>query len=577
VGDTLNAELGYIFAISILDAGILSWIALRWYRRSVSRVMTASERDADVADIGLEDFRVASLPANAPHPVKSGPIDPGYESDGDLPALVPSAIRRRLVIAYVTGAALYSVVMSVAMFAQEPIDPGRLVTMFWMNMWPVVPAVGALLAYEWVRSIRVLGFYALCGSGAVALVTLVTQVGRGELTSAPVTNVLWATAALVLTACVPFVLLLVTGWRRIRAVTPLALASTLLFGLGLLVFRRAIVQAFDIPSLNVLFVSLSEHASVPAMFYALFLLLALPVGWLAWRALRWLAAAYNRKLFSDVQLIVDCWFVIVTSAGIAIHLAAPLGWRGVAVGIAAFAAYRVGVTLSLRALPLRTDERPSRRCVRLLLLRVFGYQVRTEQLFDRVAQQWRLHGPVQLIAGRDLAMRTANPGNILAFITGRVKEQFVSSLADIQRRINSLDVRRDPDGRFRINDLYCLNHTWQSTLQALLTVTDVVVMDLRGFSKKNSGCRFELEQLVARIAPERIVLIADKTTDKTLLTEILRDSWARASPARATLQGGSIALIPVERNSRHELNAVMRRLLGWSEPSQLLALSENRV
>ena len=61
---------------------------------------------------------------------------------------------------------------------------------------------------------------------------------------------------------------------------------------------------------------------------------------------------------------------------------------------------------------------------RLLLLRVFGYQARTESLFDRVAQAWRFHGPVQLIAGVDLAMRTVDPGDVLALLNGRLAELY---------------------------------------------------------------------------------------------------------------------------------------------------------
>ena len=45
-------------------------------------------------------------------------------------------------------------------------------------------------------------------------------------------------------------------------------------------------------------------------------------------------------------------------------------------------------------------------------------------------------------------------------------------------------------------------------------------MDLRGFSAERRGCEFELRELGARIAPERVVLIVDASTDRALLEQI---------------------------------------------------------
>jgi hypothetical protein len=64
------------------------------------------------------------------------------------------------------------------------------------------------------------------------------------------------------------------------------------------------------------------------------------------------------------------------------------------------------------------------------------------------------------------------------------------------------------------------------------------------------------------------VLICDKTTDGTLLDQILRAAWARASLAGTARRTGPLAMVTVERNSRLELDAVMQRLLGDSEPQR---------
>src|SRR5262245_14478166 len=165
---------------------------------------------------------------------------------------------------------------------------------------------------------------------------------------------------------------------------------------------------------------------------------------------------------------------------------------------------------------------------RLLLLRVFGYQARTESLFDRVAQVWRFQGPVQLIAGVDLAMRTVDPGDVLAFLNGRLSEQYIVTVQDVPGRLARLELQPDPAARFRINEVYCHDDTWRPALELLLDTTDTVLMDLRGFSPHSAGCIFELEQLVHRLASDDIVLVCDKTTDLALLRRVLGEAWESA-------------------------------------------------
>ena len=215
------------------------------------------------------------------------------------------------------------------------------------------------------------------------------------------------------------------------------------------------------------------------------MLLSLPVGWLAWIIVRRLAGAFARKRFSDLQLMVDCWWVVITAEEVATSLASLYRPWSVVAGAVAFAAYRAGVSLVLARGhgPAHQTDAPKR----LLLLRVFGYESRTEALFDRVAQRWRFHGPVQLIAGADLAMRTADAGDILAFANGRLADNFVQSPDDVPRRLEHLDFSRDPDARYRINEVYCRDDSWRPAFEALLEISDVVLMDLRSFNRQNSG------------------------------------------------------------------------------------------
>jgi hypothetical protein len=370
-----------------------------------------------------------------------------------------------------------------------------------------------------------------------------------------VTNVYWGLVGLGWSASVPFALVVFTGWRRVRAVLPLALAATLMFGFGSLLFRELLIRALNVEAFRSVFLQGAMRSSLETMQYVLFMIAVLPVGWIAWRVLTLLATAFGRKRFSDIQLVVDCWWAIVAAEVTATALSTRYGLAGIVGGAAAFLAYRLAVAVVLR----RRLAPPEPR--RLLLLRVFGYQARTESLFDRIAQTWRLHGPVQLIAGVDLAMRTADPGDLLALLNGRLAESYVRSAQEVRERLERLDSRPDPDGRFRINEVYCHDNTWRPMLEALLDGTDSVLMDLRSFSASNAGCRFELEQLVRRLPTDAIILVCDRTTDLPLLQGILGEAWTAAQRDGSARGSGAVSVVRVERQSRSELGLLMRRLL----------------
>ena len=66
----LPGQLLYIFGASILDAALLSWLALLWYRRSVNRLMREAPPDTAAASAEQWD---SSVPSRAAAP----PTEPG--------------------------------------------------------------------------------------------------------------------------------------------------------------------------------------------------------------------------------------------------------------------------------------------------------------------------------------------------------------------------------------------------------------------------------------------------------------------------------------------------------------------
>jgi hypothetical protein len=154
-----------------------------------------------------------------------------------------------------------------------------------------------------------------------------------------------------------------------------------------------------------------------------------------------------------------------------------------------------------------------------------------------------------MIAAPDVGARMVDPGDLLRFAAGDIASGFIKSQQDLARQLATMDVLPDRDGRYRVNEFYCRDDTWQATVVELIARADAVVMDLRGFSAARRGCEFELHQLNERLPPDRIVLIVDASTDRALLEEL--------APAGAT----PMRVMEITRGSRRQSEAAFAALL----------------
>jgi hypothetical protein len=161
---------------------------------------------------------------------------------------------------------------------------------------------------------------------------------------------------------------------------------------------------------------------------------------------------------------------------------------------------------------------------------VFGFQHRTERLFDAVAGRWRFEGTVAMIAGGDLALRSIDAGEALAFVRGDIESSYVGDGRKLAERLRDLEHLPDPDGRFRVAQFFCYENTWRATLESLIQRSSVVLMDLRGFTKANTGCVFELQQLSAAGRLANCVFVTDDASDRGLAASCLGLRESDAEP-----------------------------------------------
>ncbi len=481
--DYSTGKLAFIFIIAVLLACIGAlWIARR-YRITMRRLMSA--------------------PIGAAAPAVAAPVDAG----GALPAAAPVTLaeNRRaalrltlllvgisLLIALSSAAVLLALADHGASFAWR-----RVLTVALVDLWPVIPALGLL--WRWSRT-RVLGALAL-----------------------------WCVLCF-------FVLL----WRSVEP-RPLELLVYLASGIGpplLLVAllcmgaaTRAIAVWLLPPLVGLVWASIvgidllalvlerrpQWLMALPAWLGArtVMLLCALLPWLLAWWPLRWLGRAlgraYARKQLSDLLVLFSAvWAIALISEALtlasergaaALALLLPLLWIPLVVTLAA-----------------RRRIEPGRPPT-LLVLRVFQRDAQVQDLFDHVVERWRLSGNTVLIAGTDLADRTLDADDIFTFLDGALAERFIRTPADVAPRLAGFDMARDADGRFRVNECYCHDTTWQAALAALVERSDAVLMDLRSFRAHNAGCRHELAALAQTPRALRVVVLTDGLTDRAAAAE----------------------------------------------------------
>ena len=520
------------FFIAVLLSLPVSLVVLAWYRRAVLRRMR--ERGSAVADTPRLTPMAAAGSARAE--VTSAPTE--------------SRLRVRLVAVYTLAAIAASAVSTGLYFASFglPFAALRAFMMGYALAWPLVPTLAVMLTLSLRRAVLlVLGYY-LAGAAVILLWSLVSATVLGRPGVSPLGNLGAYTGFLAVEALAPLAVIAITGGRKLRPVTPLVLAGLLVFSFAALGLRAG-------------FLSLLESAALRRMLLVFhgsdvvwFMLASLPVAYACWLALRALARGYEAKAFSDTQLVVDSWWLIAAFS-IIVTLASTRQWWGL-LGLLAFVAYRAVVTVGLALWPI--DRRTGAR--RLLLLRVFGFRRRTERLFDAVGDRWRLSGSVQMIGGTDVAGRTLDPGDIVGFVGGRLRDQFVSDRAHLEQRLADLDEARDPDGRFRVNEFLCHDDTWQGTLESLLLRSEVVLMDLRGFSHANTGCLYELGKLAEHRRLERTLFVVDGTTD----VELLRATLTQAAAAGGVQGAPALHSVHASGPSSLELGRILGSLSALS-------------
>ncbi len=496
-GDPIGALL-FFGLVTLPITFVLSFLLLSRYRRAVLRSMQAAAGDGAVPPGAIPVPPAAAPPRPLTFQVLSD--DAGGAADPRASARLARARRAawRAAGVYAVGGTVHAAVATVLLFVFDNHEflPIRTLFVWFVLAWPIVPTVFFVaVGSPRLRVAGILGYF------VVALI--ISPVTPVELL------VLWGTFM-----GVPTALILTVSNRRLRAVGPFVLAATFLAVTGISISFTFAANQF-----------IGGYAIVAAALVALL-----------WLVHRGAAHRYRRKKTSDLGLMLDAWWLLVTLWEI-LNFSASAGPRAVLV-LGAFFAYKGVLWIGFRLIGPMGEERG----ITLLLLRVFGFRERSERLLDELGHKWRYAGPVTLISAPDLATSYVEPHEFFDFLGGRLSRSFVKNPDDLAQRIDQMDARSDPDGRYRVNEFFCHADTWQPTMRALAHRSDAVLMDLRSFAETNQGCAYELQQLLDIVPLDRIVVVIDQTTDRVLLERMLPGMWAALSPESPNLRTGEATL-----------------------------------
>lgn len=299
---------------------------------------------------------------------------------------------------------------------------------------------------------------------------------------------------------------------------------------------------------------------------ALYLLVALAAGAaLGWINLQLIARRYQRKEFSEQQLALEAYWGVVTLLMMAVAgvmaLEDPVddaGARAAAAMLGGLVVYLVILRLWLaRIVRSRAPLLPP-----MLLLRVFRAPADSELFMDRLLSLWRFGGPLWMIGGPDLAGANMEPHEFFAFVRRRLGDMFLRRRRDVAARLQQLDDLRDPDGRFRVNELFCLGNCWKDTVTALMCRAGLVLVDLRGYEERRTGMRYEIEQVINSVPLQRCVVLTQAGDDEAAIDALLSSAWSQmqADSPNRTPGGAELRVVQLKGNGMREVRRVFADL-----------------
>jgi hypothetical protein len=262
-GIELGGELGIHFAVTIIITALVAMFVLWRYRIAVVGGMRLRQSEA------LPVPALSFVPATSVH-------------DETAALAWERATHQRVIVAWLLSVGVAGLLLA---FVSAPADlrtsPTHLLSIAGaMMLSAAVPMIAVSLAWSWKRGIC-FWLALLVTADVVALIVSILQrsVSGGTVTLDQLMNTVFFLQLAAVSLWEPLLLLLVSGSTRLRGVVPITFTGLLLFGLTPFLgihITKAMAQSRE--GSELLLASYNLFG-----LYGAFVVIALPMGWLAWQ------------------------------------------------------------------------------------------------------------------------------------------------------------------------------------------------------------------------------------------------------------------------------------------------------
>jgi hypothetical protein len=148
-----------------------------------------------------------------------------------------------------------------------------------------------------------------------------------------------------------------------------------------------------------------------------------------------------------------------------------------------------------------------------------------------------------------------------------IDSRFTSTADQLMDRLHSVEAcPRDPDLSFRSIHARCHKNTWFFAVKEFASRSDVVLMDLRGYTARRSGCKTEVNFLFDAVPLARLLFLVDRDNDATAVRQMMRECWTVLSKKSPNLElpSPTVHLFMVCDNDERDMQAILQRLIAMA-------------
>jgi len=113
----------------------------------------------------------------------------------------------------------------------------------------------------------------------------------------------------------------------------------------------------------------------------------------------------------------------------------------------------------------------------------------------------------------------------IAFSLRRIDQHFVKSRSDLQEQLQRLEARpRRFDLAFKELSTLCYANTWKMAVSEFVNISDVILMDLRGYSEARKGIEYEVDYILDTVPLDRIAFLVE-SPGLPLVRKLILSRW----------------------------------------------------